>query len=191
MKKTFLTALALSAALVCLTGCGRQGPNPKPDESVRGAVQISIPDDTAGADALDDLVVTQAPEQPAAEDPDAYAKRQTFTVSGNFTATVRKLIPDYVADTDTPRAAVVTLFQNGPFVIQLDEQLCTKLQEDKTFTFIIDEQEAELAQWEYTNGGFVNETALKEQRIRITDVREATDDEYGMDGMRITCTPKS
>lgn len=193
MKKSFLASLALTAALVCLTGCGRQGPTPKPDESVRGAVSVSIPDDPTLENTADDLVVAQEPEQQQAapEDPDAYAKTVACTVSGSFTATVRKLIPDYVTDPDTPRAAVVTLFQDGPFVINLDETLCAKLQEDKTYTFIIGEQDAELHQWEYTNGGFVNETALKEQVIRITDVREATDDEYGLEGMRIECAPKS
>ena len=193
MKKTFLVSLALTAALACLTGCGRQGPNPKPDESVRSAVSVSIPGDPTAENAADDFVVAQEPEQQQAApaDPDAYAQPVACTVSGSFTATVRKLIPDYVTDPDTPRAAVVTLFQEGPFVITLDEELCAKLQEDKTFTFIIGEQDAELHQWEYSNGGFVNETALKEHDIRITDVREATDEEYGLEGMRIECAPKS
>ncbi|MBP0966134.1 MAG: hypothetical protein J5722_00735 [Oscillospiraceae bacterium] len=189
MKTRMFSAIALTSALLCLTGCGKQGPTPKPDDSAKSAVSLSLPDDTVSS--TPDPVITEAPSEPAAADPDAYAQPQLSTVSGNFTATVRKLIPDYVTDPDTPRAAVVTLFQDGPFVIKLDEELCAKLQEDKTFTFIIGEQDAELCQWEYTNGGFVKDIALKEQKIKITDVREATEDEYGMDGMRIECSPKS
>lgn len=191
MRKTFLTTLAFAAALICLTGCGKQGPTPKPDESVRGAIAVSIPDDTVIESSADSQPAAETPAQPAAEDPDAYAQPQLCTVSGSFTATVRKLIPDYVSDPDTPRAAVVTLFQDGPFVLKLDEQLCTKLQEDKTFTFIVGEQDAELNLWDYSNGGFVQEIALKEHKITVTDVREATEDEYGIDGMRIECAPKS
>ena len=144
MKKTVLTTLALTALLVCMTGCGKQGPTPKPDDSVRGAVQVNIPDDPVSELPSDDPVTAADPAgQPAAEDPDAYAQPVPSVVSGSFTATVRKLI------------AVVTLFRDGPFVIQLDEHLCTKLQEDKTYTFIVGKQDAELCQWEYTNGGFV------------------------------------
>ena len=192
MKKSVLTTLALTALLVCLTGCGKQGPTPKPDDSVRGAVQVNIPGDPVSALPADDPTAAGTPDaQPAAEDPDAYAQPVTCTVTGNFTATVRKLIPDYVSDAETPRAAVVTLFQDGPFVIKLSDELCAKLQEDKTFTLIIGEQDAELCQWEHTNGGFVTDIALKEQKIEITDVREATEDEYGLEGMRIECAPKS
>ena len=75
MKKTLLTTLALTAALVCLTGCGRQGPTPKPDESVRGAAQIGIPDDP-----VTEVSEDGTPVQPAADNPDAYAERQTFSV---------------------------------------------------------------------------------------------------------------
>ena len=197
MKKSILTVLALTCAAVCMSGCGKQGPTPKPDDSVRGvpAQEQADPAAESSAGSADaELVITEdseVPAAPAAEDPDAYAQPVACTVSGSFTATVRKLIPDYVSDLDTPRAAVVTLFQDGPFVLTLDEQLCARLQEDKTFTFIVGEQDAELRQWEYSNGGFVNETALKERHISVTDVREPTDDEYGMDGMRIECSPKS
>lgn len=192
MKKTVLTLLALTALLVCLTGCGKQGPPPKPDDSVHGAVQVNIPGDPVSELPADTPVPAGTPDaQPAAEDPDAYAQTQACTVSGNFTATVRKLIPDYVADAETPRAAVVTLFQDGPFVLQLDEHLCSKLQEDKTFTFIVGKQDAELNLWDFSNGGFVQKIALTEQKIRVTDVREATEEEYGLESWRVECEPKT
>ncbi len=189
MKTRMRSTIALTAALVCLTGCGKQGPTPKPDESAKSAVSISIPDDAVSSEP--DLVVTEDSAAAVPEDPDAYAQPQLCTVSGSFTATVRKLIPDYVTDPDTPRAAVVTLFQDGPFVIRLTDELCAKLQEDKTFTFLVGEQDVELCQWEFSNGGFVQDIALKEQKIQVTDVREATEEEYGLEGMRIECAPKS
>ena len=42
------------------------------------------------------------------------AEALPVTVSGTFAARVRDLIPDYVLDSETPRVAVVTLFQSGP-----------------------------------------------------------------------------
>ena len=109
-------------------------------------------------------------------------------VSGDFTATVRELIPDYVYDSETPRAAVVTLFQDGPFVLRLNEELCSKLEEGEAYTFIIDEQEADLPDNDFDDSGYVSWDALAVRRISVTDIRTPTEDEYGLECWRVSCT---
>lgn len=191
---------ALTAALLCCTACGTKTPPESEAHEQSSEIQIrtTIPllepepaesSEAAEADSTTEAIIVHEPEQPV-QAPET-GTPQMLHVSGNFTATVRKLIPDYVSDPDTPRAAVVTLFQDGPFVLQLDEQICAQLQEDTTYTFIIGEQDAELPPSEYTNGGYVQESALILRHIHVTDFREPTDEEYGLECWRVTCAPAS
>ena len=62
------------------------------------------------------------------------------TVSGTFAARVRDLIPDYVLDSETPRVAVVTLFQSGPFTLQVGD-LAQELEIGGTYVFEIEPRE--------------------------------------------------
>ena len=199
MKKLILIP-ALTAALLCCTACGTKTPpeSEAPEQHSEIPTITTIPlsepepaesSEAEESDSANDAVVVQVHEQGT---PDTESGTvQMMHVSGDFTATVRKLIPDYVSDPDTPRAAVVTLFQDGPFVLQLDEQICAQLQEDTTYTFIIGEQDAELLPSEYTNGGYVQESALILRHIHVTDFREPTDEEYGLECWRVTCAPAS
>lgn len=200
MKKLILIP-ALTAALLCCAACGTKTTPPEseaPEQRSEIQIQTTIPlsepepaesSEAEESDSANDAVVVQVHEQ-GTPDPET-GTPQMLHVSGDFTATVRKLIPDYVSDPDTPRAAVVTLFQDGPFVLQLDEQICSQLQEDTTYTFIIGEQDAELPPSEYTNGGYVQESALILRHIHVTDFREPTDEEYGLECWRVTCAPAS
>ena len=106
-------------------------------------------------------------------------------VSGSFTATVRALIPDYVADSVTPRAAVVTLFQDGSFVLKLDEEICSQLEEGETYTFIVPEQSIFLSDEELYDSGIVSADELMLRHIYVTDFRTPTDDEYGLECWRV------
>lgn len=101
-------------------------------------------------------------------------------VSGSFTASVRALIPDYVADSATPRAAVVTLFQDGPFVLKLNEEICSQLEEGESYTFIVPEQSIFLSSEKLNDSGIVSWDELLLRHIYVTDFRTPTDDEYGM-----------
>lgn len=107
-------------------------------------------------------------------------------VSGSFTVTVRELIPDYVADSITPRAAVVTFFQDGPFVLKLDEAVCQELTAGEAYTFLVEEQEVALPENELLDGGVVSQNALLLRHISVTGVRAATEEELGLDGWRVS-----
>lgn len=109
-------------------------------------------------------------------------------VSGSFTVTVRELIPDYLADSITPRAAVVTFFQDGPFVLKLDEAICQELAAGEAFTFLVEEQKVDLPENELGDGGYVSQDALFLRHIAVTGVRAATEEELGLDGWRVTYT---
>ena len=200
MKK-FILIPALTVALLCCTACGTTTTPPESEAPEQHSeiptittIPLSKPEpaessEAEESDSANDAVVVQVHEQ-GTPDPET-GTPQMMHVSGDFTATVRKLIPDYVSDPDTPRAAVVTLFQDGPFVLQLDEQICAQLQEDTTYTFIIGEQDAELPPSEYTSDGSVQDAALILWHIHVTDFREPTDEEYGLECWRVTCAPAS
>ena len=114
--------------------------------------------------------------------------RVHLKVYGKFTATVRGLIPDYVTDGETARAAVVTLFQGMPFVLYLNENLCKELEIGKTYTFIVEEQEAILSSEEFDDEGNVSLDALILGRFRATDLRTPTEDECEFNYGRVYCT---
>ena len=113
---------------------------------------------------------------------------KSVTVYGDFTATVREVIPDYVYDGVTPRAAVVTLFQDGPFVLQLNETMCQEIEAGETYAFLIDEQEVLLPDSELYEGGEVSWKALAVRNISVTDFRTPVEEEYGLSSWRVRYT---
>lgn len=116
------------------------------------------------------------------------ADKTEVEVSGSFTATVRALIPDYVMDSVTPRAAVVTLFQDEPFVLKLNETICSQLEEGETYTFLVPKQSVFLSDAELYDDGVVSSDALLLRHISVRDFRVPTDDEYGLVCWRVNYT---
>ena len=117
-------------------------------------------------------------------------KNAAVKVYGDFTATVRELIPDYVYDSETPRAAVITLFQSGPVVLNLNglnEEAFEKIEAGETYTFIVEEQEACLLYGEFDDDGNVDSTSLAGGRIWVNDFREPAEEEYGLNCWRVYC----
>lgn len=107
------------------------------------------------------------------------------TVSGTFAATVRSLIPDYVIDSETPRAAVVTLFQSGPFVIQTGD-LSAELETGRTYVFEVAPREGvEMTAAEYENGPPFADRAIARYGLTIAGFRPAGEDEFGLDSDRL------
>ena len=110
-------------------------------------------------------------------------------VYGDFTATVRDLIPDYIAGQETARAALITFFQDTPFVIILDKDICEELEIGETYTFIVDEQEAYLPYgYEFFDNGEVSREALILKHIWVTGFRAPVEEEYGLKGWRVFWT---
>jgi hypothetical protein len=61
------------------------------------------------------------------------------TVNGEFTATVRAFMPDYVLDDSTPLVAVLTIFQSGPFLVHMTEEHISELDIGETYRFKIED----------------------------------------------------
>ena len=113
------------------------------------------------------------------------AEALPVTVSGTFAARVRDLIPDYVLDSETPRVAVVTLFQSGPFTLQVGD-LAQELEIGGTYVFEIEPREdLEITAEEYEGGAPFADEAISRYELRIAGFRAAREDEFGLDSSRI------
>ncbi len=109
------------------------------------------------------------------------AEALPVTVSGTFAARVRDLIPDYVLDSETPRVAVVTLFQSGPFTLQVGD-LAQELEIGGTYVFEIEPREdLEITAEEYEGGAPFADEAISRYGLRIAGFRAAREDEFGLD----------
>ena len=109
------------------------------------------------------------------------AEARSVTVSGTFAASVRDLIPDYVLDSETPRVAVVTLFQSGPFTLQVGD-LAQELEIGGTYVFEIEPREdLEITAEEYEGGAPFADEAISRYGLRIAGFRAAREDEFGLD----------
>ena len=151
--------LSLLALLLALAGCG--GVSREEYDRVcaeRDALQARL--EEARPDGADALPVT---------------------VRGTFAARVRDLIPDYVLDSDTPRVAVVTLFQSGPFTLQVGD-LAQELEIGGTYVFEIEPREdLEITAEEYEGGAPFADEAISRYGLRIAGFRAAREDEFGLD----------
>ena len=107
------------------------------------------------------------------------------SVGGTFAATVRDLIPDYVLDSTTPHVAVVTLFQSGPFTLQVGD-LAEQLTVGETYVFEIETKDGvEITAEEYRNGPPFADEAMMEYGLRIAGFRPAGAEEFGLDSSRL------
>ena len=155
MKRRLI--ISLLALLLALAGCG--GVSREEYDRVcaeRDALQARL-EEADGAEAL------------------------SVTVSGTFAARVRDLIPDYVLDSETPRVAVVTLFQSGPFTLQVGD-LAQELEIGGTYVFEIEPREdLEITAEEYEGGAPFADEAISRYGLRIAGFRAAREDEFGLD----------
>jgi len=100
------------------------------------------------------------------------------TISGNFTVTVRELMPNYVLDDKTPMSAVVTSFQSAPFVLNLNEEIISQLEEGKIYTFEIEEKDVEVTKNQLEEAVFPD-VAIPLFNLKIKSVTPA--EETGLD----------
>lgn len=105
-------------------------------------------------------------------------------ISGNFTAIVRGLIPDYSLDETTLNVAIINLFQCGPFAVYVGEEIAAELEQGEIYVFELMETEVEKV-----TDATDPETVIPLYHLRIKSVRLAEDDEWGMgDGTQIIYT---
>lgn len=107
-------------------------------------------------------------------------------VKGDFTATVWALIPDYVTDYETPRMAVVSLFQSTPFTIYTGE-FTEQLEVEETYVFEVEMNRFEdVSREEYESGSLLDpEVALSVYHLRISGFRPAEEKDCGLDSVHL------
>ena len=111
----------------------------------------------------------------------------TVKVTGEFTATVRSLIPDYETDDETPRMAVVTLFQSTPFTIYTGE-LTKHLEAGETYVFEVEMSRYDIiTRQEYESGTLLNpEVAFSMYpSLYISNFRPAEESDCGLDSVHL------
>lgn len=111
----------------------------------------------------------------------------TVKVTGEFTATVRSLIPDYVTDDKTPYMAVATLFQSTPFTIWTGE-LTKHLEEGETYVFEVEMSRYDIiTRQEYESGTLLNpEVAFSMYpSLYISNFRPAEESDCGLDSVHL------
>ena len=111
----------------------------------------------------------------------------TVKVTGEFTATVRSLIPDYVTDDKTPYMAVATLFQSTPFTIWTGE-LTKHLEEGETYVFEVEMSRYDIiTRQEYESGTLLNpEVAFSMYpSLYISTFRPAEESDWGLDSVHL------
>lgn len=108
-------------------------------------------------------------------------------VKGDFTATVRALIPDYVSDGETPRMAVVTLFQGTPFTLFGVE--ADRLEAGETYVFEVEmDRFQSITREEYESGSFLTPEIILPMYhpyIRISGFRPAEERDCGLDSVHL------
>ncbi len=112
----------------------------------------------------------------------------TVKVTGEFTATVRSLIPDYDTDDETPYMAVVTLFQSTPFTIWTGE-LTKHLEVGETYVFEVEMSRYDIiTRQEYESGTLlINPEAAFSMypSLYISTFRPAEEGDGGLDSVHL------
>lgn len=106
----------------------------------------------------------------------------SVNISGDFTVTVRALIPDYTGDDFTPRVAVVTLFQDTPFTVYVGEEFADALEVGKHYVFEIKEQEiGKIKKEDFEINNPEPKVMLPTYHLQVVSIREAKTDEIGLE----------
>lgn len=113
------------------------------------------------------------------------------TIHGGFTATVLEILPDTSKDDVIPRIAVVQGFQDSPSEIYLGDELAKKVEEGKTYRFIINRKDVEIEK--VLKNGWNKDVPIiqgymSDYGLTVAYVREANEDEMGLQFNGISCT---
>ena len=206
MKKR-ITASLLAAVLLC-TGCAAQNSStvPEPDgtPAVTDAAETesaaeTVPESTEAQESEDDVSavqtdaaasgedaavpVTDPPVQAETDEDSPYA---SVMIEGQFTATVRAKLPDYVSDEETVQAAVLQLFQDIPFFIRLTPEICDQIEAGEIYVFHVPEQELTTEKTNLFDDGTLSPDAVIRSYAVIDSVRKPQEDEYGLDTWNVS-----
>lgn len=134
-----------------------------------------------------ELAALQADLQYLQEQQEKSPGTVTVKVTGEFTATVRSLIPDYETDDETPYMAVATLFQSTPFTIWTGE-LTKHLEEGETYVFEVEMSRYDIiTRQEYESGTLLNPKAAFSMypSLYISTFRPAEESDWGLDSVHL------
>ena len=179
-----ITSVLLLLALL-LTGCG--GVSREDYEAVRAerdALRAELRELEERREQ--ELAALQADLQYLQEQQEASPDTVLVKLKGDFTATVWALIPDYVTDYETPRMAVVSLFQGTPFTIYTGE-FTKQLEAGETYVFEVEMRSFEdISREEYESGSLLDpEVALSAYHLRISGFRLAEEKDCGLDSVHL------
>lgn len=118
--------------------------------------------------------------------PEPEANTVTGKITGGFTATVRELLPDYVSDDKTNTMAVVTEFQAPPFIVNVGEDIASKLEKGKNYYFQVKERfVVDIPEKEFKEGELDTLEAVNKYNLEISEFREPTEEEKGNNSPKI------
>ena len=180
-----ITSMCLLLALL-LTGCGGVS---KEDFSAVCAERDTLQKELREFEEQreQELAALQADLQYLQEQQAKSPDTVTVKVTGEFTATVRALIPDYVSDGETPRMALVTLFQSTPFTLfGVDTD---RLETGETYVFEVEMNQCQdITREEYESGSLLTPEIILPMYhpyIRISGFRPAEEKDCGLDSVHL------
>ena len=188
--------LILAAGLLCLSaaGCGAKEKSAEvsvsqadeSSEDIKDEAEIKVEEAIGEAGSCREEDFSGDAFGTYAEDYIQGGTTEKVFIYGDFTATVRDKIPDYIFDGETPKMAVVTLFQDTPFVLGLGD-LIDSVEIGGTYVFELQpaEIEAESRELEYPDPAYF----LRKYYIGIESIRPAEEGETGLNTVRIFCEP--
>lgn len=179
MKKSRILALTVVVSLI-LAGCGG----------------VSVENYNAVSKERDELLIQKANLEAEyldiLEERDQLLRRYETvpaTISGQFTATVRATLPDYVMGDTTHTVAIVNCFQDSPFAVYLGARLISQVEIGKTYVFEIEETEIQL-QRQQCDGPLPSPAeAVALYGVEVAAVRKAEENDLGLNGYHLEYKP--
>ncbi|QSX06464.1 hypothetical protein JYG23_03120 [Sedimentibacter sp. zth1] len=116
-------------------------------------------------------------------------KKETINtmVTGHFVANVRQLSPDYCLDDFTPTVAVLTCFQDYPFMVHIGEEMASQLVVGKSYYFEIVETEiGEILKTDFDKHFLSINAAFAQYNLKIKNFRTPSENECGIVSTFIT-----
>lgn len=107
------------------------------------------------------------------------AVMQEVKVTGSFVAEVRDVIPGYVLDEESLHCAVVTLFQDTPFVVYIGER-AEELMVGEKYVFEIKEENVGQIEESLIDVPISYLRAFTLYGVQIEDFHVAKEDEWGL-----------
>ena len=127
----------------------------------------------------------QTPDVTVPTEPSQVPVRTTAKISGEFTATVRSLHPDYILDAVTPSLSAVTPYQSNLFMLNVGQEIAAHLEIGQTYVFTVNTVFSDYSKDMLQS---LSTAALFEliPDLQVTGFRPAEDGETGLASLKLT-----